>query len=102
MEIRIRYRNNRVDVFDADTFTKSEPFGNANMLTDFEVLFDQLGKTGIWLAAHSYDASSCNGCDIEVLASLTPLYDAERFGVINPEQAQMPTATTTLGSTIWS
>ena len=30
-----------------------------------------------------YDGSSCNGCDIEVLASLTPLYDAERFGVIN-------------------
>ena len=36
MEIRIRYRNNRVDGFDTDTFTKSEPFGNANMLTDFE------------------------------------------------------------------
>ncbi len=30
-----------------------------------------------------YDASSCNGCDIEVLACLTPLYDVERFGVIN-------------------
>ena len=30
-----------------------------------------------------YDASSCNGCDIEVLAALTPLYDAERFGVVN-------------------
>lgn len=30
-----------------------------------------------------YDGSSCNGCDIEVLASLSPLYDAERFGVIN-------------------
>jgi ech hydrogenase subunit C len=30
-----------------------------------------------------YDASSCNGCDIEVLACLTPLYDMERFGVIN-------------------
>ncbi|MDR2856032.1 MAG: NADH-quinone oxidoreductase subunit NuoB [Methanomicrobiales archaeon] len=30
-----------------------------------------------------YDASSCNGCDIEVLASLTPLYDVERFGIIN-------------------
>lgn len=57
MEIRIRYRSNRVDIFDTDTFTKSEPFGNANMLTDFEILFDQLGKTGIWLAAHSYDAS---------------------------------------------
>ena len=30
-----------------------------------------------------YDGSSCNGCDIEVLACLTPLYDVERFGVIN-------------------
>jgi ech hydrogenase subunit C len=30
-----------------------------------------------------YDASSCNGCDIEVVASLTPLYDVERLGVIN-------------------
>src|SRR5512143_2643339 len=30
-----------------------------------------------------YDASSCNGCDIETLACLTPLYDVERFGVIN-------------------
>jgi ech hydrogenase subunit C len=30
-----------------------------------------------------YDASSCNGCDIETLACLTPVYDVERFGVIN-------------------
>jgi ech hydrogenase subunit C len=30
-----------------------------------------------------YDASSCNGCDIEVLAALTPVYDVERFGIIN-------------------
>jgi ech hydrogenase subunit C len=30
-----------------------------------------------------YDASSCNGCDIEVLASLTPGFDVERFGIIN-------------------
>lgn len=30
-----------------------------------------------------YDGSSCNGCDIEVLASTTPRYDLERFGVIN-------------------
>lgn len=39
-----------------------------------------------------YDASSCNGCDIEVLACLTPLYDVERFGIINtgdPKQADM-------------
>jgi ech hydrogenase subunit C len=30
-----------------------------------------------------YDASSCNGCDIEVIACLTPIYDLERFGIIN-------------------
>jgi ech hydrogenase subunit C len=30
-----------------------------------------------------YAATSCNGCDIEVLACLTPLYDVERFGVVN-------------------
>jgi ech hydrogenase subunit C len=30
-----------------------------------------------------YDGSSCNGCDIEVLACLTPMYDLERFGIIN-------------------
>jgi len=39
-----------------------------------------------------YDASSCNGCDIEVLACLTPIYDAERFGCIltgDPKQADI-------------
>ena len=30
-----------------------------------------------------YDGSSCNGCDIEVLACTTPTYDIERFGIIN-------------------
>lgn len=30
-----------------------------------------------------YDGSSCNGCDIEVLACTTPVYDIERFGLIN-------------------
>jgi ech hydrogenase subunit C len=30
-----------------------------------------------------YNCSACNGCCIEVLASLTPTYDLERFGLIN-------------------
>ena len=30
-----------------------------------------------------YDGSSCNGCDIEVLACTTPVYDIERFGIYN-------------------
>ena len=38
-------------------------------------------KRSPWLL--HYDGSSCNGCDIAVLACLTPVYDAERFGVIN-------------------
>ena len=36
-----------------------------------------------------YDGWSCNGCDIEVLASLTPLFDAERFGVVNTGNPSM-------------
>lgn len=30
-----------------------------------------------------YSCGSCNGCDIEILASLTPYYDVERFGIMN-------------------
>jgi ech hydrogenase subunit C len=30
-----------------------------------------------------FDAGACNGCDIELLACLTPVYDVERFGIIN-------------------
>jgi ech hydrogenase subunit C len=30
-----------------------------------------------------FDCGSCNGCDIEILACLTPLYDVERFGIVN-------------------
>ena len=41
----------------------------------------KLTKKSPWIL--HYDGSSCNGCDIEVLACLTPLYDIERFGAIN-------------------
>ena len=39
-----------------------------------------------------YNAGSCNGCDIEILACLTPKYDVERFGMINtgnPKQSDV-------------
>ena len=39
-----------------------------------------------------YDCGSCNGCDIEILAALTPKFDAERFGIVNigdPKQADL-------------
>lgn len=41
----------------------------------------KFGRKSPWIL--HYDGSSCNGCDIEVLACLTPLYDIERFGAIN-------------------
>jgi len=28
-----------------------------------------------------FNSGSCNGCDIEILAALTPRYDVERFGI---------------------
>jgi membrane-bound hydrogenase subunit mbhJ len=47
-------------------------------------------KRSIWI--FHVNASSCNGCDIELMASLTPRYDAERFGVElvpSPRQADV-------------
>ena len=38
-------------------------------------------KKSPWL--FHYNASSCNGCDLELIATLTPMYDPERFGVMN-------------------
>jgi len=39
-----------------------------------------------------YDCGSCKGCDIEILAALTPKFDVERFGIVNigdPKQADV-------------
>ncbi len=39
-----------------------------------------------------YNAGSCNGCDIEILAAMGPKFDLERFGVINtgnPKQSDI-------------
>lgn len=47
----------------------------------FERILQRSRIKSPWLL--HYDCSSCNGCDIEVLACLTPLYDIERFGIIN-------------------
>jgi membrane-bound hydrogenase subunit mbhJ len=36
-------------------------------------------KRSLW--AFHMNTGSCNACDIEILAALTPRYDAERFGI---------------------
>ncbi|MBN1201097.1 MAG: NADH-quinone oxidoreductase subunit B family protein [Anaerolineae bacterium] len=45
-----------------------------------------LDKIKTWARINSpwaihFNSGSCNGCDIEILATLTPRYDLERFGV---------------------
>jgi ech hydrogenase subunit C len=47
----------------------------------FEKLFGKARTKSPWVL--HFDCGSCNGCDIEVLACLTPVYDVERFGIIN-------------------
>lgn len=55
MNIRVYYDNGRLDEFDVEHFTVSEPFDGRNMLTNFELRFDELGKESLWLQAHFYD-----------------------------------------------
>jgi len=44
-------------------------------------LMDRARARSPWIL--HFDAGACNGCDIEVLACLTPVYDVERFGMMN-------------------
>lgn len=36
-------------------------------------------KRALWV--YHMNTGSCNGCDIEIIAALTPRYDVERFGI---------------------
>lgn len=54
MIVKITYDDQRMDVFDTNTYTCPAPLGKQNMLTNFEVRFDDMGSDGLWLAAHSY------------------------------------------------
>lgn len=52
--------------------------------------FKSYRKKSPWIL--HYNCGSCNGCDIEILACLSPKYDIERFGMINtgnPKQSDI-------------
>jgi ech hydrogenase subunit C len=51
------------------------------MAAVFRNLFAKARTRSPWVL--HFDCGSCNGCDIEVLACLTPVYDVERFGIVN-------------------
>ena len=57
MKVVITYDNGRVDVFDDGRFTAAQPFGSNAMLANYELRFDRLGQTGLWLSIHHYDIS---------------------------------------------
>lgn len=53
-------------------------------------MFKSYRKKSPWIL--HYNAGSCNGCDIEILACLGPKYDIERFGILNsgnPKQSDI-------------
>lgn len=56
------------------------------MALDNRALQNLLTRVKTWALMNSpwvvhFNTGSCNGCDIEILATLTPRYDLERFGV---------------------
>jgi NADH-quinone oxidoreductase B subunit len=56
------------------------------MATDSNLLTGTMNRMKTWARINSpwvvhFNTGSCNGCDIEILATLTPRYDIERFGV---------------------
>lgn len=62
----------------------------SSLYTNIKQKLTNFRKKSPWIL--HYNAGSCNGCDIEILASLAPKYDLERFGVINtgnPKQSDI-------------
>ena len=64
-----------------------EDMGDGEGVRDVSAcLSNVLGRMKTWARINSpwvihFNTGSCNGCDIEILATLTPRYDLERFGV---------------------
>lgn len=53
-------------------------------------MFKKFRKKSPWVL--HYNAGSCNGCDIEILAAISPRFDVERFGILNngnPKQSDI-------------
>lgn len=61
----------------------------ANNLEDKLELLKHIGRS---FSVFRIDCGSCNGCEIEIFAAITPLWDPERFGfklVANPRHADI-------------
>lgn len=54
MNIKITYENGRIESFDTADLTGGSPFGNRSMMTEFDILLDQLDR-GIVVDIHCYE-----------------------------------------------
>ena len=55
-------------------------FESENVVTEVIEKIKNWARVNSPWAIH-FNSGSCNGCDIEILATLTPRYDVERFGI---------------------
>ncbi len=71
------------------TYVVPEDIASANSL---EAKLEHLNNIQRSFSVYRVDVGSCNGCEIEIFAAITPMWDPERFGfklVANPRHADI-------------
>jgi len=71
------------------TYQVPQEIQDANTLEQKLELLKHIGRS---FSVFRIDCGSCNGCEIEIFAAITPLWDPERFGfklVANPRHADI-------------
>jgi len=64
MRVEVAYPG-RIEVFDTDRFTETQPFTGKSMLADFILQYEDAEKNGLWLTAHCYAANDTYKTDGE-------------------------------------
>lgn len=71
------------------TYEVPQNITDANVLEQKLELLKHIGRS---FSVYRIDCGSCNGCEIEIFAAITPMWDPERFGfklVANPRHADI-------------
>lgn len=71
------------------TYEVPQEIMDGNKLEDKLELLKQIGRS---FSVFRVDCGSCNGCEIEIFAAISPMWDPERFGfklVANPRHADI-------------
>ena len=65
---------------------------NIKTANDLTAKLEHLKNIKRSFSVYRIDCGSCNGCEIEIFAAITPMWDPERFGfklVANPRHADI-------------